>query len=453
MSTSTTKTVPSFDGDARSFGDYVTNVYWFVLANLDNQHSQFSAKTMAPALAMNLVPGSTAHGAVAQLTHSQLTDDSLLKIEGTVDPRGFPMGAEIPKCVYHLVDAMALAGFQISSEDGLFNDLVAFYNIRRLPDERMTEFVHRFEKFKTKASKAGALGDDKVMGRLLLDRANITAEDRHKVVGSIGTSGYSVAIVRDILRSLFAAFDASYGPSASTPSLQLVHQAETTDSPAPSSAPGSHPLSRVAKWQSLVEEIDIEIRIPGEEALVTRSVFIPRDRAKTKVLTGRGKGAMKWTPGCWDCGALDHIRRDCTKAKLDIGGKVKPPHVYVASSISSCESSLSTHQPSKLLPVGILDSACTSPVCGSVWLSRYESLLPLGHSVVRSHQHVEFSFGRDVRTSLIVMSAPHLSQQSFRFGSITALDTIASPSSPRWSTTPRRTSHCFSHALATSFSV
>ena len=155
MSTTTTKTVPSFDGDARSFGDYVTNVYWFVLANLGNQHSQFSAKTMAPALVMNLVPGSTAHGAVAQLTPRQLTDDSLIVIEDSVDPRGFPAGAEIPKGVYHLIEAIALAGFQISSEDGLFNDLVAFYNIRRLPDERMTEFVHRFEEFKAKASKAG----------------------------------------------------------------------------------------------------------------------------------------------------------------------------------------------------------------------------------------------------------------------------------------------------------
>ena len=116
---------------------------------------------------------------------------------------------------------------------------------------------------------------------------------------------------------------------------------------------------------------------------------------------------MKWTSGCWDFGALDHIRRDCTKAKLDIGGKVKLPQVYVSvSSISSCESSYSTHQPSKLLPVGILDSACTSPVCGSVWLSRYESLLPRGYSIARSKQRVEFSFGCDVRTSLVSAVIP-----------------------------------------------
>ena len=389
------KTVPAFNSEATKFSDYVTNVSWWV------QAAQVEPGKMGVVLAMHL--SGTAFRAAQAMDQKCLVDPDPAD-KATLQEAGLPtsLSSGVPKGVCSLIIALNKAGFRQSPAEVSFAALREFQECRRKSGERMADFLFRFDLARTTAAKHGIeTGDDATTAQLLLLKADLTAEDRRKVLGMLGSTTLTLDGVRQSIRTLFATEDDDF----SSPGNSEVAMTATR-----------HPLSNngTFDWRSCVDEVEVELRLPGEQVFATRSVFIPKSFTKTD---HRSKGKKKWEPGCWTCGALDHFKSQCPKSRVQRSTPQKPKTVnqseingefhYDDFVLYPVWSTFSTSTPAEVaLPVGYLDSACTASVCGSEWLAMYRRHLPTGCVVNEHQQRRSFSFGRDTRVSTTRVSLP-----------------------------------------------
>ena len=396
-------TVPTFNSDPTGFASYVTSVGWWV------QAAQAEPGKMGVVLAMHLT--GTAFQAAQSMSQADLLEATAAAPEAS-KAVGFPDGCEVPRGVCALISALNAAGFRFSPAEVASASLKTFEDCRRRPDERMADFVFRFDLARNKAMQHGLVtGDESTTAQILLLKADLSTEDRRKILGMLGSTTWSLDSVRQSLRLLFSADDAAALARAATFSIPIPRQTVNTAN--------HHPLSNSSgssDWRSAVEEVEVELRIPGEEVYVTRTVFIPKGLTK---VAANGRRRPRWEPGCWNCGALDHFKQACPKPAVPgghrgpVNGKVQYPVVDVVVPLPAW---VCTHPfvPSHgVVPVGILDSACTSSVCGTTWLSWFETFLPEPGQLARVPQRVAFAFGRDVRTSNFYVNLPVWIQDTF----------------------------------------
>ena len=172
----------------------------------------------------------------------------------------------------------------------------------------MADFVFRFDLARNKAMQHGlATGDDRTTTQILLLKADLATEDRRKVLGMLGSTTVMVDAVRQSLCLLFSADDLAMAASnrAATFSTPIPRQSVDVTHQYPLAASNSS-----SDWRGAVDEVEVELRLPGEEVFVTRSVFIPKGVTK---VTANGKRRAHWEPGCWNCGSLDHFKHACPK--------------------------------------------------------------------------------------------------------------------------------------------
>ena len=287
------KPCPNFDSKPKDYGDYVTRVVWWT------QSKAAEPGEMGLLLAQQLTgPAFQAVENMDQslLVEAELVEPGITRLSTTGRPLddqddeddgdisialGTPTGVLIPLGVYHLIRVLNDAGFRLSAADEAFAAHVRFQELRRGVDERMSDYIFRFDMSLAETRQHGAnAGDDTTLARYLLIKADISLQDQRQAITLAGRV-LSLSAVREALRLLFATEDEQRAGSNSG----------GTRAPATSVL-----ATRQVALESDLVEVEMEVRFPGETAFFTRKVLLQqRKPGIKKPLTKK-----PWEPGCWN---------------------------------------------------------------------------------------------------------------------------------------------------------
>ena len=186
------KPCPSFDSKAKDYGDYVTRAVWWTQAkpvDPSEMGLMLAGQLTGPAFQVVknmpdqslLIEGELIEPGVSRLTETGRLaedqdddDDNVLSVA-----LGTPAGVTIPLGVYHLLRMLNEAGFRLSAVDEAFAAQVRLEELRRRPEERMGDFIFRFDMALAEARQHGVnTGDDSTLARSMLRKADISVQDQ-----------------------------------------------------------------------------------------------------------------------------------------------------------------------------------------------------------------------------------------------------------------------------------
>jgi hypothetical protein len=397
----------------KEYGDYITRVMWWVQAKSAEPQEMgllLAQQLTGPAFqaARNMDQGLLVTATMVEPGVTRLAPTGLPVAEesdtGAPCPSiGTPAKFSMPLGVYHLIRVLNESGFRLSSEDEAFACQVRFQDLRRRPDERMCDFIFKFDMLLAESLGHGVqLGNDSTLARTLLLKADVSAGDQRQVLALGGTS-MSLVSIRNALRLLFAAED---------------DRRNVATQPVPTSQ-----VLCASNDDSLIA-VEMDVRFPGEEVFFTRKILLQRrDTGKPGLGAApprhhlRGPPKKAWEPGCWNCGDLTHFRSSCPHPLVP---RPKVP-VNQPGRYDVCSANIAVDHipvwvstigaPFSDCGLGILDSACSANVAGSIWLKAYVAALPADaqHLVSSKPCSHSFAFGRDVRVASAHYTLPEWS--------------------------------------------
>ena len=154
----------------------------------------------------------------------------------------------------------------------------------------MSDFIFRFDSALAEARRHGvSTGDDATSARFLLSSSRPWRQGTFALVGTRCSSS------------------------------PLCHGGRKSSSCFSGSVSGTGTrsvlMNHISHETSDLIEVEMDVRLPGEEAYFTRKVLLrqrrPRPASTLRAFRNKTSSKKAWEPGCWNCGDVSHGRSYC----------------------------------------------------------------------------------------------------------------------------------------------